>query len=187
MTGGCTGISRDNEVHSYLDESTGTTVTALLEPLVFFREAPALAANARDYVYLGPAELNRAGKYETVLWLNFCSTIDRNPQRESYRPDRVFLLIDESPMELAEPDHRSNAIEWTYVAPVSGGTPLIYRITRSQLQLLAKSSDIRLLAQVDGNDSRTYARWGRDRSGLRRFSAYLDDGAKYIMTSTDER
>ena len=182
---GCAGQSDRHEVYQYLDESTGVTVTTLSAPLAFFKDEPMLAANARDYVYIGPAELNRTGKRETVLWVNFCSTIDRGRLPGSYRPDRVFLLLDGKPMELPEADRHNRVNEWSYVAPVSGGSTLVFRVTRRQLHRLADASDVRVLAEKDGN-TRSYARWRGDQPRLQPFSRYLDDETQYMLTSADE-
>lgn len=185
-TAGCAGLADKHEIHQYLDESTGVTVTGLETPLAFFNAEPMLAANARDYVYVGPAELNRTGKREIVLWMKFCSTIDRGPQPNSYRPDKVFLLLDDTPMELAEADHQISVKEWSYDSPVIGGTTIIYRLTRGQTRLLATAGDVRVLGEKNGG-TREYARWGNTSNGFQRFASYLDDEAQYFITSVNER
>ncbi|MDH3510686.1 MAG: hypothetical protein OER85_07495 [Gammaproteobacteria bacterium] len=161
-------------------------MTSLAEPLAFFKDEPMLAANVRDYVYVGPAELNRAGKRELVLWINFCSTIDRGRRSGSVRPERVFLLLDGKPMELAPADKHVNVNEWSYVSPVIGGSTIIYPVTRGQLHLLARAGDVQVLAENDGY-AREYARWGNADDGLQRFASYLDGEAQYLITSANER
>jgi hypothetical protein len=185
-TAGCAGRSGNDEIYQYLDESTGVTVTSLAEPLAFFNDEPMLAANARDYVYIGPAELNRTGKREIVLWINFCSTIDRGRRFGSYRPDKVILMLDGKPMELAQANDRINVNEWSYITPVIGGSTIIYRVTRGQLRLLANAGDVQVLAEGDGH-TRKYARWRSTDNGFQRFASYLDDEAQYWLTSVNER
>jgi hypothetical protein len=186
MIAGCVGRSGNNEIYQYLDESTGVTVTSLAAPLAFFKDEPMLAANARDYVYLGPAELNRAGSREIVLWLNFCSTIDRGTRPGWFRPDRVILMLDGKPMELAQADNRATINEWSYTSPVIGGSTVIYRATRGQLRLLARADHIEVVTEND-RSSRKYTRWGNADAGFQRFANYLDDEAQFLITSADER
>ena len=183
---GCAGRSGNDEIYQYLDEATGVTVTSLAAPLTFFKDEPMLAANARDYVYIGPAELNRTGKRDIVLWMNFCSTIDRGRRSGPYRPDRVILMLDGKPMELAQTNDRIDIKEWSYITPVIGGSTIIYHVTRGQLHLLANAGDVQVLAENDG-DTRKYARWGSADHGFRRFASYLDEESRYLITSVNER
>jgi hypothetical protein len=144
-----------------------------------------LAANARDYVYVGPAELNQSGRRELVLWMNFCSTIDRGRRPGEYDPDRVYLMLDGKPMELSRADKRLSANELSYVSPVVGGSINVYRVTRGQLRLLARAGNIRILADK-GGITREYTRWRSADSGFQRFAAYIDDEDHYLLTSVDE-
>ena len=101
---GCAGQSDRHEVYQYLDESTGVTVTTLSAPLAFFKDEPMLAANARDYVYIGPAELNRTGKRETVLWVS--SQIER---LSGISPE-VFTAHPETWAEHLHPEDRDRVL-----------------------------------------------------------------------------
>jgi len=183
---GCAGRSGNDEIYQYLDESTGVTVTSLAAPLAFFKDEPMLAANARDYVYLGPAELNRAGDREVVLWMNFCSTIDRGRESRRGRPEKVILLLDGKPMELVRVDQPININDSPYVSPVIGGSTIIYHITRGQLHLLARAGHIQVVAESEGY-SREYNRWKGTDDGFQRFARYLDDEAQFLITSVNER
>jgi hypothetical protein len=182
---GCAGRVHDGEVLQYFDESSGATVTRLAAPVAFYNEEPMLAANARDYVYVGPVELNRSGRREIILWMNFCSTIDRGRRPDAYRPDRVFLMLDGKPMDLAESGSRMSAAGWSYVSPVVGGWAKTYRITRAQLRSLAKAGDVRLLADENGV-VREYAHWGSADTGFGQFAGYIEDESRYLVTSVDE-
>jgi len=66
------------EVNERLDEVTGTTLLTEREPLIFARGQPQYSRSARDYVYLGPVEINRQGRREYYLWVGLASTIDRD-------------------------------------------------------------------------------------------------------------
>jgi hypothetical protein len=182
---GCTRIPIDAGMRQYFDESNGATVTRLAAPLAFYSEEPMLASNARDYIYIGPAELNRSGDRKLILWANFCSTIDRPRRADRYEPDRVFLMLDGKPMELSPANVRMGANEWSYVSPVVGGSTRVYRVTRAQLRLLAGARDIRILAEQSGA-TREYTWWRGAETGFRHFAGYLDDESQYLVTSIDE-
>ena len=67
----------DLEPTEFLDERTGATVTVTHEPLVFALERSIFAANARDYVSLTAAEVDRSGRIQVYLIAYIWSTIDR--------------------------------------------------------------------------------------------------------------
>jgi hypothetical protein len=175
FTAGCAGISNGDDIYQYLDESSGVTVTSLTAPLAFFKNEPMLAANSRDYVYIGPAELNRMGHLEFVLWMNFCTTIDRVEQSGPSRPKNVFLILEGEPMELSQADNSTDLDDLSYASPVIGGTTIVYRITRDQLRLLGRASDVRVAAEIEGGITREYRAWGNAGAGFRNFSRYLDE------------
>jgi hypothetical protein len=74
----CAGVALagDKEPQEYLDEETAATITVVGEPLVFAYARRDLAANARDYVTLAAAAVNRAGKISYVLIGYNWSTVD---------------------------------------------------------------------------------------------------------------
>ncbi|MGD8325240.1 MAG: hypothetical protein PVF50_12820, partial [Gammaproteobacteria bacterium] len=51
------------------DERTGVTWTALNEPVAMAHANRQLSTAARDYVYIGPIEMNERGTREEFLWL----------------------------------------------------------------------------------------------------------------------
>ena len=69
LAAGCSAVTREGAPEEYLDRATGVTVTHLDAPVVFSHAAPRLAVHARDYVYMGPLEINRTGKREYYLWV----------------------------------------------------------------------------------------------------------------------
>ena len=183
---GCAGSSRENRIVQYLDGGSGVTVTSLAAPLVFFKDAPMLAANARDYLYVGPAELNRSGKHEVVLWMYFCSTIDRNGAEDPGLPEHVILMLENTPMELIATGNRVNIRNWSYSSPVAGGQTVVYSLTRNQLRLLAKTGDTKILAAYADGSSKTFQAWGPEDPGFRQFTRYLEDESPYFLTVANE-
>ena len=172
---GCARISHEDEIYQYIDESSGVTVTSLTAPLPFFKNESMLAVHSRDYVYIGPAELNRMGRLDFVLWMNFCSTIDRGQQTGPNRPKNVFLILEGEPMELLQADNSVGPGDLSYVSPVIGGTTMVYRITRDQLRLLGRAGDVRVAAEIEGGITREYRAWGNAGEGFRNFAHYLDE------------
>ena len=63
---GCANTSKQADVQPYLDEGTGATITGFARPMIFSHEVPMLAAFARDYVHVGPIEVNRQGNLDTM-------------------------------------------------------------------------------------------------------------------------
>ena len=57
----CAGGAPDRQTTQYIEASTGTTITRVAEPLVLFSDDPSFAVNVRDYVYVAPLAVNRAG------------------------------------------------------------------------------------------------------------------------------
>ena len=72
----CAALAGDKEPQEYLDEDTAATITVVGEPLVFAYARRDLAANARDYVTLAAAAVNRAGKVSYVIIGYNWSTVD---------------------------------------------------------------------------------------------------------------
>jgi hypothetical protein len=68
-------VSTSTLVEEKLDMGTGVTVTHATAPIVLYHDNSSYAAHARDYVYLGPVEINRMGDYSYYLWLGIWSTI----------------------------------------------------------------------------------------------------------------
>jgi len=91
----CTTRAGDSPPREYLDEETGATVTLDTEALVFAYQRRELAANARDYVSLQAAAVNRAGKVSYVLISYVWSTVDPRVRQEPLlNPDQLLLQAD---------------------------------------------------------------------------------------------
>ena len=84
-----------------LDYGTGATLTRATAPVVLYHDNSGRAAYARDFVYLGPIEVNRQGRYTYFLWLGIWSTLDdasRWTQRDGF--EYVVLYADGEPLQL---------------------------------------------------------------------------------------
>ena len=145
-----------------LDPLTGVTVTNATEPLVLYNDNSGYAAYARDYVYLGPIEVNRMGTHSYYLWLGIWSTM-RDDDRLSRQRDgfeSVVLYADGEPLPLELAGWTLDAIgvsQPAYVNPVAGAANAYYRVTADQIRLIASARDILLRSGL--LHSTTYSLW----------------------------
>lgn len=133
----------------FLDERTGATITVVREPLVFAIERSILAANARDYVNLTTAEIDRSGHIQLYIIGYIWSTIDRrhNGTQEDLtrRPleiaadGRVIRLTPDAeyPKDFLD-DRQLLAPKWSQLQRAA------YVVTREQLRHIAYSKQLSL-------------------------------------------
>ncbi len=157
LLAGCAGLHSVHRPGEYLDERTGLTVEHVAEPAVFYREAPMLAAHARDYLSVAPLVLSQSGQRDYLLWVYRWSTIDRRGPPAPVTA--FFLLVDAEPMEL-QPALMRPLGSWPYPEPVEGGQLLLYSLTQDQLWRIERATDLRIELQ-DGQDE--YRLWRQAR------------------------
>ena len=173
---GC--VSTTTLVEEKLDLGTGVTVTHTTAPIVLDRDNSAYAAHARDYVYLGPVEINRMGEYSYYLWLGIWSTIsdaDRSYQRDGF--ESITLYADGEPLQLELLGWTLESIgvsEPVYVKPVASAADAYYRVTMDQIRLLANAQEIELHAGTA--PVRVYLMWDRQGSAHASLREFLDRG-----------
>ena len=96
VLGACEAEEPRDQPHQYLDEHTAATITAVDKPLVFARDRTELAANARDYVTLAAAAVDRMGKVQYLLVAYSWSTVDsRLSQERAPVPDSLDITADD--------------------------------------------------------------------------------------------
>lgn len=162
-----------------LDPVTGVTVLRGTAPVVLYHDNSGYAAHARDYVYLGPVEVNRMGNYSYYLWLGIWSTM-RYEERQSEQRDgfeSVILFVDGEPLPLEFAGWTLDAIGVTqpvYVKPVASAADAYYRVTIDQIRLIAESSDIQLRAGTA--KPRVYSLWENQGSAYASLRAFLERG-----------
>lgn len=162
-----------------LDPVTGVTVLRGTAPVVLYHDNSGYAAHARDYVYLGPVEVNRMGSYSYYLWLGIWSTM-RYEGRQSEQRDgfeSVILFVDGEPLPLEFAGWTLDAIGVTqpvYVKPVASAADAYYRVTIDQIRLIAASSDIQLRAGTA--KPRLYSLWENQGSAYASLRAFLERG-----------
>ncbi len=90
-----TRIQSSGDVNELLDESTGTTLIVVREPIVLARTRTDVAANARDYLTLVAVQEDRGGKYTNWLLVHRWSTVDpRLVPEDATMPLRLRLFAD---------------------------------------------------------------------------------------------
>jgi hypothetical protein len=158
-------------VSDRLDPLTGVTVTSATKPLVFYRDRSAQAAYAKDYVYLGPIEVNEMGHRNYYIWLGVwgsSDSADRSSQMNDF--ESVVVFADGEPLGLEVSGWTPESIglsEAAYVKPVASATDGYYRVTIDQIRLIAEARDLEIRA--GSSRPQTYAPWDPASTSMQAF------------------
>jgi hypothetical protein len=166
----------DKPVYEYLDEQTAATVTTALEPLVFARERPDLAVNARDYVSLVPIEVNRSG-VRRYYWFGYLwSTIDRrNGEVPLAKEDQLVLLADDRPIALqpaADSMQDLGIARAPLKRPGRAAVAVLLQADAESVIFAAHATGLSLVLIHDGRNQ-DYASWRDAREAVGGFANYL--------------
>jgi len=173
MLGACGGTTE--LVSDHLDPLTGVTITSATKPLVFYRDRSAQAAYARDYVYLGPIEVNNMGHRNYFIWLGVwgsSDSADRSSQMNDF--ESVVVFADGEPLGLEVSGWTPASIglsESAYVKPVASATDGYYRVTIDQIRLMAEAQDLEIRA--GSSYPQIYAPWDSATTGSASIQAFL--------------
>lgn len=179
LLGAC--ASSTSLVVERLDPRTGVTVLSATQPLVLYRDNSAYAAHARDFVYLGPVEVNNMGARSYYLWFGIWATM-RDDLRWSRQRDgfeSVVLFVDGEPLRLELQGWTLESIgvsEPVYVKPVAGAADAYYRVTADQVRLIANARNVEL--RTADNRGTRYSPWddqAQPNASLRAFVRYAYD------------
>jgi len=172
----CAAHAGESPPREYLDEETGATVTLESEPLVFAYARRELAANARDYVTLQAAAVNRGGKVSYVLISYVWSTVDPRMREEPLpTPDVLLLRADDRRIQLSARGHtaREAGIGMAVDAPAgSNATPTVYSTDLATLRFIAESRHLALALDTE-RTTLTYDLWEDRRAALNRFVRHM--------------
>ncbi|MBT8101499.1 MAG: hypothetical protein KJO95_00935 [Gammaproteobacteria bacterium] len=165
--------SNSELVLSKLDPKTSVTINYDKSPFIFFRSLSPTQADAKEYVYVGPLEVNRSGDYRYYLWVATWSTMD-NAQavRRRDRFESIEVVADGAPLALKTSGASLETIgasEPVYPKPVGWATENYYDVTLAQLRVIAESTELQLQFTATGE---TYLPWDDQESsmnGLREF------------------
>lgn len=147
-----------------LDEGAGMTLLRSGAPLVFARTDLRYSRSARDYLYVGPLEVNRQGVREYYLWVGVATTLDRGflaPLIDA--PRTLNVTLNGEPMEFAlrplgEVVRRTSG-EPVYATAVPLQAELAARVTLQQLEWLNLANLASLAGVAEQGPQRIYVRW----------------------------
>lgn len=166
---GLVAACQSASVRQSLDPSSGVTWTAERAAAVLARTEPQFSRSARDYLYLGPVEVNERGTREYFLWVGIATTLDRDYlAARGIVPDRLYLVVAGEPfaLELAPWAERVPALAGVevYAPSVDPSAELGARVTLDQLRrFTATPPDSVRIGVADGRNVE-YFPW-RDWSG----------------------
>ncbi len=154
--------------NEYLDPANGCNVSSVTAPIIFARAHQDVAANARQYVNVVAASVNRSGRYEYVLLVYIWSTVDARLGAGAHPGETLVFLADERAIRLQR-DGRSLkevGIAKPLLAPLHfRGWPRIYKTDHDTVQFIASARHVRL--QLEGDqDARPFDIWTDGRREL---------------------
>ena len=157
----------------YLDPVTAATVSSVTAPIIFARPHQDVAANARQYVNIVGASVNRSGRYEYVLLVYIWSTVDARLGAGAHPGDTLVFLADERAIRLQRDGRNLQevGIAKPLLAPLHyRGSPRIYHTDRDTLKFISMARHLRL--QLEGDqDARPFDIWKDGRRQLGRLAA----------------
>jgi len=162
LAGGCQSTG---SVIERLDESSGLTFVTDPALAVYARTETRLSRSARDYIYLGPVEVNERGQREYYLWVGIASTIDRDfLAGESSIPDVLYIDLEGAPVEfeLMPWEQRLPRLDGkrVYDPTVSPGRIMAARVARDQIQLISDGRPDAVRVARTGEPTVDYFLWG---------------------------
>ena len=171
-----TVYAADLEPREYLDEDTAATVTVVAQPLVFANARTELAANARDYVTLAAAAVNRNGKVSFVAIAYFWSTVDPRMRNEPLpAPEPLILMADDRRIELHLRGQSAHDAGIGVAADAPAGTraaPQVYGMDLATLRFIAAARQLTVFARSNGT-LLSYPLWDDRRAALKAFVVHM--------------
>ena len=151
-------------------DSSGVTVVTLDHSLVLSHSLPSIAAGVRDYVYIGPVEINNMGKREYYLWVSLASTIDREflgltPTDSS----ELVLLVDDEPMQFQIVRWRTELDAPPYLSSTPVYATLEAKTTLDQIHRIAAAETVELHLIADSDGGSRYQYWNGDWAAWQNF------------------
>lgn len=160
----------------YLDEETAATITVVGEPLVFANERRDLAANARDYVTVAAAAVNRAGKISYVVIAYFWSTVDPRLRPDALlSPTVLSLQADDRRLDLhldGHSAHEAGIGRPVHEPPGSAVTPNVYHTDLPTLRFLCEARHLKVISDSEVSVLE-FDLWDDRRAALRAFVRHM--------------
>ena len=155
---------QSNGVVETLDARSGLTIVTEKAPVIYARTLSQFSRSARDYLYLGPVEINERGVREYYLWIGMASTIDRAYLVvESSEPGLMILDVPGDPLEfeLGAWDERVPRLAGREIYDPAVTPARVYsaRVTHDQIALIASSKPERVLMLGEQTSPTEYFLW----------------------------
>jgi hypothetical protein len=152
--GACTSLPT---LEPRFDEGTGVTWTALSEPVAMAHATPQLSTSTRDYLYVGPIEMNERGVREEFLWLGLASTVPGAFIADiASLPESLVLDVDGLVFELP-------VSQWNdpvpYETPATVTHSVTARVSLDQIGLIAGADTVRVELHNEDGSSTAYDHW----------------------------
>ena len=148
LIAGCVGP--DSLALERMDPLTGVTVTRAPEPMVMYRNLSGQSAFGREYVYVGPVQVNKMGQRSHFLWLGIWRTADASDPAQTIDDfETIVIYADGEPLSLEAAGWTPGAVglsESAYAKPVASAVDGYYAVTIDQMRLIAESNDLELRA-----------------------------------------
>jgi hypothetical protein len=156
-------------IRETLDPLTGVTVSSSLRPLIMYRDNSGRAAFARNYVHVGPVQVNRSGNFQYYLWVAGWSTMQSASSLDDQQSfESIVIFADGEPLLLdlaGRTPATIGASEPVYLKPVASAVEGYYRVTADQIRLIAEADEI--LLRTSEASPREYGLWD-DQQGAKR-------------------
>jgi hypothetical protein len=176
LLSGCTTAPT---VKSWLDPVSSATITAQNTPLIVARDEQQRSSDERDFAQLAAVEVNRMGERRlylvAVLWSSEPQTrTERDELEKSFA--RVELRMGDRSTTLAR--HQGDVAELGFgqsplPLPIPGTQQLFFPIERADLNAIASSSRVQLVALGQPDSPQLYDEWQDGRRSLGDFLSQL--------------
>ena len=169
------GCASSPLTEEFLDPETSVTVSYTHTPIVLFIDRSGRAAFARDYLNIGPIQINQQGRQRHFLWAGIWTTLEANAIDD--RADGFELLTiyaDGEPILLDVAGWTPTAVGATrsiYTKPVSSAVDAYYEVTIDQIRMIATANNLRI--QTSGEPGVSYELWDTSESAKRGFREFL--------------
>lgn len=180
------GCASAPTVKSWLDPVSSATITAQSEPLILSRDEQRRSINERDFAQLTALEVNRMGERRLYLVaIPWNSAHQTRTEQENFEKSfaRVELRMGDRSTTLTRHDGDLAKLgigQSPLPLPIPGTQQLFFPIERADLNALASSNRVQLIALGEPDEPRRYDEWQDGRRSLGDFLDQLPSESKSV-------